>query len=166
LGEVDLEILFALGYLQTQEDVLWSPCYGQGFPTEGNKEQVLFRFLCERGLALPASDSVRELLDFYRLEIHHLTSNGILHIANFVHFFEAFLGIDPSFPFFRFLFRVKAQPSENFVKVVGGAEIQLRQEYADQWFTTPLKNKIDHWDSEWFTIGMSLPRVVPQVDPE
>src|SRR5437016_4848835 len=84
MGEVDLEILVAQGCLQPHKEMLWSSCLGQAFPAEGFDEQVLFKSFYERGLALPASDFIRELLDFYRLEIHHLTPNGISQIANFV----------------------------------------------------------------------------------
>jgi hypothetical protein len=60
---------------------------------------------------LPASDFFRGLLYFYGLQLHHLNLNSINHVANFVHLYEAFLGIEPHFAIFRYLFRVKPQPS-------------------------------------------------------
>jgi hypothetical protein len=156
VGAADLENLVLNGMLQPREEVLWNSCYGQLFPSEGAEEVVLFRSFCERGLILPASSFFRELLDFYGLEVHHLTPNNVSPIASFVHFFEAFLGLDPSLSFFRFIFHIKSQPSAQNIRVVGGAGIQLRQGSGVQWFLTPIKNKHDKWDSEWFTIGKNL----------
>jgi hypothetical protein len=40
---------------------------------------------------------------------------------------EVFLGIEPHWDLFRFLFRVKPQPTSKNLSVAGGAGIQLRQ---------------------------------------
>jgi hypothetical protein len=52
------------------------------------------------GLALQTSDFLHGLLFHYGIQLHHLNPNWILHIAIFVHFCEAFLGIEPHFNLF------------------------------------------------------------------
>ena len=46
------------------------------------------------------------LLDYYQVELQHLTPNGIQHIAAFIDLCEGFLGIDPHFDLWRHLFAV------------------------------------------------------------
>jgi hypothetical protein len=73
------------------------------------------------------SDFFSGLLFHYGIQLHHLNPNSILHIAIFVHFYEAFLGIEPHFNLFYHLFHLRAQPSANKIEVVEGASLQLRQ---------------------------------------
>jgi hypothetical protein len=77
----------------------------------------------ERGLALPASDFFKGLLDYYGIEYLNLNPNGIFHVSVFVYFCEAFLGIKPHWVLFRKFFRLKPQLSANDPRVVGGADI-------------------------------------------
>jgi hypothetical protein len=58
-------------------------------------EIPMFARSVERGLALPASDFFKGLLGYYGIEYLNLNPNGIFHVAVFVHFCEAFLGIKP-----------------------------------------------------------------------
>jgi hypothetical protein len=55
----------------------------------------MFTRFAERGLALPASDFFKGLLEYYGIEFLNLNPNGILHTYVFVHFCEASLGIKP-----------------------------------------------------------------------
>jgi hypothetical protein len=89
---------------------------------------VSFYHFSERGLALPTCSFFRGLLYFYGLELHHLNPNSICHIAIFIHICEAFLGIEPHWDLFHFLFRVKPQPTSKNPSIVGDAGIQLRQQ--------------------------------------
>ena len=94
----------------------------------------MFAHFIEHGLALPASDFFRGMLDYYKIEHIHLNPNGILHIAIFVHFFEAFLGIQPHWTLFRKLFQVKPQPNKDFPHVVSGAGIQMHERVHEKYF--------------------------------
>ena len=51
-----------------------------------------------------AHQFLRGLMDYYQVELQHLTANGIQHIAAFVALCEGFLGIDPHFDLWRYLF--------------------------------------------------------------
>lgn len=58
-------------------------------------QRVLLVPFIERGLSLPLHDFVRGLLFFYGLQLHHLSHNGILHIACFITLCECFWGLGP-----------------------------------------------------------------------
>jgi hypothetical protein len=70
-------------------------------------EIPMFTRCVERGLALPASNFFKGLLEYYGIEYLNLNPNGIFHTSVFVHFCEAFLGIKPHWVLFRKFFRVK-----------------------------------------------------------
>jgi hypothetical protein len=50
----------------------------------------------ERGFGVPPHRFIRSLLQFYDLELHHLTPSGILHIVVFVILCDAYMGIEPT----------------------------------------------------------------------
>jgi hypothetical protein len=93
-------------------------------------------------LALPSCSFFRGLLYYYGLELHHLNPNSICHISIFIYFCEAFLGIEPHWDLFRFLFRVKPQPTSKNLSVIEGAGFQLRQQAGDAYLT--YKNGISY----------------------
>jgi hypothetical protein len=97
--------------IQEKSLVNWCPSFRKPFPMKNMDEIIIFYHFAERGLALPSCSFFRGLLYFYRLELHHLKLNSICHIAIFIHFCEAFLRIEPHWDLFRFLFRVKPQPT-------------------------------------------------------
>ena len=85
--------------LQTRAIIQWRSADGEDRPYEGTNEIVLFRSFVERGLAIPTSDFFRSLLHHWKVQLHHLTPNSILHLSIFTHLCEAFLGIQPHFFF-------------------------------------------------------------------
>ncbi|KAG2563076.1 hypothetical protein PVAP13_8KG361201 [Panicum virgatum] len=117
--------LVAEGLLQSQDLVKWHHSFRQRYPQENVDEIVMFYHFVKRGLALLASDFFRGFLYTFNLELHHLNPNSIAHIAIFVHLCEAFLGIEPHWNLFRYIFHVRPQPSNRVQYLVGGA---------DQWF--------------------------------
>jgi hypothetical protein len=97
---------------------------GDPYPMEKNPDDIpMFARFVERGLALPASNFFKGLLEYYGIKYLNVNPNGIFHVSVFVHFCEAFLGIKPHWVLFRKFFRVKPQPSANDPRVVGGADI-------------------------------------------
>jgi hypothetical protein len=91
----DLLNLISEGLLQGKDLINWCPSFHQSLPMENVDEIVSFYHFAERGLALPTRSFFRGLLYFYGLELDHLNPNSICHIAIFIHFCEAFLGIEP-----------------------------------------------------------------------
>ena len=45
-------------------------------------------------------------MDYYQVELQHLTPNGVQHIAAFVALCEGFLGFSPHFDLWRYFFAV------------------------------------------------------------
>ena len=71
-------------------------------PRDG--EIISFTAFHHLGLSLPLHPFVWGLMFFYGLWLHDLMSEGILHIATFIMLCEAFLGIEPHFTLWRWLF--------------------------------------------------------------
>ena len=126
-SESDLETLVSSGLLAHKSVIPWRPSLGEDRPYENTGKIVAFAAYLEWGLGLPCSFFFSGLLRYYRIQLHHLTPNSFVHISVFVHLCEAFLGIEPHFELFLFLFHLKPQPDSYVLDVVGGASLQLRQ---------------------------------------
>jgi hypothetical protein len=70
---------------------------------------VAYATFYERGFGVPSHRFLRSLLLFYGLELHHLTSSGILHIATFMTLCEAYMGIEPHFDLWNYFFLTRLQ---------------------------------------------------------
>jgi hypothetical protein len=115
---------------------MWRAPAGDLYPMEKNPDDIpMFAQFVERGLALPASDFFKGLLKYYNIEYLNLNPNGIFHVSVFVHFCEAFVGINPHWVLFRKFFHLKPQPGANDPRVVGGAGIQMREDAAEQYLS-------------------------------
>jgi hypothetical protein len=149
----DLLALLNSGFLREKEVDMWRATAGDPYPMEKNPDEIpMFMRFAERGLALPASDFFKGLLEYYGIEYLNLNPNGIFHTSVFVHFCEAFLGIKPHWVLFRKFFRVKPQLSANNPRVVGGAGIQMREDVAEQCLAYKLIESNQDWKSKWFYI--------------
>jgi hypothetical protein len=90
----DLLVLLNSGFLREKEVDMWRAAAGDPYPMDKNPDEIhMFTRFAERGLALPASDFFKGLLEYYGIK--YLNLNGIFHTSVFVHFCEAFLGIKP-----------------------------------------------------------------------
>jgi hypothetical protein len=148
------------GLLQDKSLVNWHPSFREPFPMENVDEIVTFYYFTERGLGLPSCSFLRGLLYFNGLELHHLNPSSICHITIYIHLCEAFLGIEPHWDLFRFLFRVKAQPTSKNLSIVGGAGIQLRQQAGDRYVFYKFPSNIPRWKNHWFYIENHAPQLL------
>ena len=128
--------------LQPRSVIHWRHSDGESFPHERGNESIIFLPHVLWGLGFPISDFSRGLLHHWGVQVHHLTPNSILHISIFVHLCEAFLGIEPHFDLFQYFFRLKPQPSESKIDVVGGAGLQFRQGKKPQYISYELSDKV------------------------
>jgi hypothetical protein len=141
------------GFIREKEVEMWRATAGDPYPMENNEDEIpMFARFAERGLSLPASNFFKGLMEYYGIEYLNLNPNGIFHIAVFVHFCEAFLGIKPHWILFRKFFRVKPQPSASNPRVVGGAGIQMREDAAEQYLSYKLIDFNQDWKAKWFYI--------------
>ena len=104
------------------------------------------------------------LLRYYRIQLHHLTPNSLVHISIFVHLCEAFLGIEPHFELLGFLFHLKPQPDSYILDVVGGAGLQLRHRKDRVCIPYSLSNKVIEWKPKWFYVENQW-KNVPVITP-
>jgi hypothetical protein len=107
-SNADLKALVDEGLLQSQEIIQWRADTRDKWPYEEADEIVLFQHFVEHGLALPMTNFFRGLLFHWGFQLRHLNPNSILHIAIFVHFYEAFVGIEPHLNLFYYLFHMRA----------------------------------------------------------
>jgi hypothetical protein len=97
-------------------------------PSSPEGYRVMFLSFLLRGLSLPAHKFLRGLLFVYDVQLHQLTPNSILHIACFITLCESFLGIDPHWVLWRFLFRLRPSVALNKKPELGGAVVSVQSE--------------------------------------
>jgi len=122
MSESLVQELESMGLLQEQGVSQWRTGEEEDYPMEDTLETVMFRDFVECGLTLPVSEFFYRLLQFWGIQLHHLTLQSILHLSIFTHFCEAFLGI---LPYFFFLVPI---PNTTNPAIVGGCELVLRPE--------------------------------------
>jgi len=128
MSEAAVQELENLGLLQAQGVIQWRAGEGEDYPMEITLETVVFRDFVKRGLALPVSEFFYALLQFWGIQLHHLTPHSILHLSIFTHFCEAFLGILPYFHLFQHFFTLFPIPNSTKPAIVEGCELVLRPE--------------------------------------
>ena len=120
MSESAVQELENLGFLQTQGMIQWRAGEGEDYPMEGTLEIVVFCDFVEHGLALPMSEFLYALLQFWGIQLHHLTPQSVLHLSIFTHFCKAFLGILPHFHLFQHFFILIPIPNASKPAVIGG----------------------------------------------
>jgi len=108
-------------------------------PTENTTETIVLAPFFINGLGLPIC-SFRKLLDFYQILLTHLNPNLILQISIFIHLCEAFLGIDPHFGLWKYLYHCKPGNKDKVLQVIGGASLELRRGRRAVYLEIPLKD--------------------------
>jgi hypothetical protein len=110
---------------------------------------MFLAFLLRR-LSLPAYEFLRGLLFIYGMRLHQLTLNSILHIACFITLCESFLGIDPHWILWKFLFRLR--PSVSLAKnpELGGGVVSVRTE--SHYLEVNMAVSVQGWRKKWFYI--------------
>ena len=144
----------------------WRPAEGEDRPYEGTHEIVLFRDFVEHGLVVPVLDLLQSLLQFWGIQLHHLTPQSIRDFSIFTHLCDAFIGILPHFRFFQHFFylcpiRNASKPIE-----VGGAELVLCPKNESEYLFYQPSGKGIEWKSYWFYVGnfeSPLPERSPRV---
>jgi hypothetical protein len=130
----------------------------ENFPSPHGEERVCFVPFVLRGLGFPIHPFLRGLLEFYGIQLHHLTPGSILHISGFVALCEMFLGCEAHFELWRKFFCLVPRTQEGVIFEVGGAEV-WRIAGTGYPVGTPKKDA-EEWTSEWFYI-----EDVPLCDP-
>ena len=119
-------------------------------PEPRDNERVLLVDFVLRGISLPIHEFLRGLLFVYGVQLHHLTPNGILHVACFITLCECFLGVHPHWGLWKRIFHIKRQLTKHSGEVVpcGGCGIQVRPDV--HYFTFQFPDSVRNWRSRWF----------------
>jgi hypothetical protein len=119
-------------------------------PKPPNGYRVMFLAFLLRGLSLPTHEFLHGLLFVYGMQLHQLTPNSILHIACFITLCESFLGIDPHWVLWKFLFCL--HPSVSLAKntKLGGAVVSVRSE--SHYLEFNMVISVQGWRKKWFYI--------------
>ena len=105
MDEAVLATFVEKGLLPPKEVAHWrAPTPGEAVSQPRFDEVVSFLAFHEHGLGYLAHWFLRGLLNEWGLELQHLNSMGVLHVAGFITIYEAFLGMEPHADFFRRLF--------------------------------------------------------------
>lgn len=149
-SEADLGLLVAHGLLQPKALSNYSLPGEHVVPTPSPDQSILFVHFVRSGICFPPSDFLLEFLQFFGLQLHHLSPNGVLYLSAFVHLCEVFIGVPPCLLLFRHFFRLKladgASPSP-----FGCCSIQARQGKTSESFNLTLIDK-QVWADKWFYV--------------
>jgi hypothetical protein len=111
------------GFLAESAEVVFPST--EVIPTPQPRFRVMFLAFLLHGLSLPAHKFLCGLLFIYSVQLHQLTPNSILHIACFITLCEAFLGINPHWGLWKYLFCLYPNASKEEVHDFGGAIISV-----------------------------------------
>jgi hypothetical protein len=144
----DLQKAQADGLVFNEDQVIFPSTDHIPKPPSGFR--VMFFDFLLRGLSLPAHEFLRGLIFVYGVQLHQLTPNSILHIACFIIVCESFLGIEPHFLFWKYLFRLRPSVSLTKSLELGGAVIFVRTE--SQYLEFSMPASVQGWKKKWFYI--------------
>jgi hypothetical protein len=146
--EADLKKAKKEGFLPTLVTVVFPGDEVVPSPLEGYR--VMFLAFLLHGLCLPAHEFLHGLLFVYGVQLHQLMPNSLLHIACFITLCEAFLGINPHWVLWKFLFRLRPSGSLTDTPELGGAIISVRSE--SHYLEFKMAQSMQGWRKKWFYI--------------
>jgi len=100
MRELVLEAFAMKGFLPPNKVAHWRAPRREEFPQPRPGEAVSFLAFPEHRLGYLMHWFLCGLLNEWGLELQHLNSTGVLHIAGFVTIYEAYLGMEPHVDFF------------------------------------------------------------------
>nr|ABA92873.2 retrotransposon protein, putative, unclassified [Oryza sativa Japonica Group] len=127
---------------------------GEGRPAPDYPgRSVFFLPFAMAGLVPPFSSFFMDVLEFYDLQMAHLTPNAVMTLAIFAHLCEMFIGVRPSLRLFRWFFTVQSVSPPS---VVGGCYFQPRGPVLNRYIPCALRKKWDDWKSDCWRAPVDL----------
>jgi len=145
-----LNDLIEMELLHDQELGGWRASEGESYPDPRASEIVVFEDLFKRGFGVPVHPFLQGLLLFYEIGICNLHPNSIPLVSTSIHLYEAFVGIEPHFNLFRYLFCLRKKGAVGGSKIVGGAYLNLRDEMKNRCLSCPWNTSLTEWYRRWF----------------
>jgi hypothetical protein len=116
--DADLKKAKREGFLSASMEIIFPST--EAIPSLPAGFRVMFLAFLLRGFSLPAHEFLHGLLFVYGVQLHQLTPNYPLHIVCFITLCEAFLGIDPHWVLWKYLFRLRLSGGAGRPAVVAG----------------------------------------------
>jgi hypothetical protein len=148
--EPDLKKAKKEGFLPEAAPVIFPD--DEHVPTLPKGYWVMFLAFLLCGLSLPAHEFLRGLLFVYGVQLHQLTLNSILHIACFITLCDSFLGFDPHWVLWKFLFHLRPSVSLDKNPELGGAVVSVCSESHYLEFNMTVLVSVQGWRQKWFYI--------------
>jgi hypothetical protein len=146
--QADLTKVRKEGFLIERDHVVFPS--SERIPKPPSGYRVTFRAFLLRGLSLPAHEFLCGLLFVYGVQLHQLTPNSILHIACFITLCKSFLGVEPHWTLWKFLFRLCPSVSLSKNPELGGAVVYVRVEA--HYLEFSMAALVQGWRKKWFYI--------------
>ena len=108
-NEAVLNRLVVDGVLPDRVTGRWCLVHGESFPTPRGDELVVFEDYFYRGFGVPIHAFPHGLIDYYGISLCNISPNTILHVSVFIHFYEAYLGVQRHFDLLCHFFCLKVQ---------------------------------------------------------
>jgi hypothetical protein len=102
---------------------------------------------------------LNSLINYYGINLCNLGPNSILHIAIFIHFYEAYLGILPHFDLFHHFFCLKTVGGTRS-RIMGSVYLQLRDGMVTKYIATLLNTSVKYWVQRWFYMPQAQEHVI------
>jgi hypothetical protein len=146
--EADLKKAKKEGLLSESAEIIFPST--KAIPAPPTVFWVMFLAFLLRGFSLLAHEFLCGLLFVYGMQLHQLTPNSLLHIACFITLCEAFLGIDPHWVLWKYLFRLLPSGSKGKIPELGGAIVSVCSE--SQYLDFKMAQSVQGWRHKWFYI--------------
>jgi hypothetical protein len=108
---------------------------------------VFFTVYALAGLVPPLSSFFLTLLEYYGLQLQHLSSNSIALVAIFIHLCEMYVGVRPSMRLFRRFFVLKAASTRP--PLIDGHYFQHRTPGHACYITPISPGRWERWREDW-----------------
>jgi hypothetical protein len=168
-----LQNLVSQGYMMAAE---LANCHVPEDPTspiQAGRYVMACTTFYERGFGVTSHQFLHSLLQFFDLELRHLTPSGILLIAAFVTLCKPYIGIEPHFNLWNYFFCVGLQQGSGMeMSALGNVDIFVRSgPVVDPYFHLRMSDPPVGWRKVWFFLkndaNVSLPvfmgsRPIPQ----
>jgi hypothetical protein len=108
---------------------------------------IFFSVYALAGLVPPLSSFFLMLLEFYGLQLQHLSPNSITLVAIFIHLCEMFVGVRPSVHLFRRFFVMKAASQRP--PLIGGYYFACRTQGPSRYIAPISPGRWERWREDW-----------------
>jgi hypothetical protein len=115
---------------------------------------VFFATYALAGLVPPLSSFFLTLLEYYGLQLHHLSPNSIALVAIFVHLCEMYVGVRPSVRLFRCFFVLKAVSTHP--PLIGGHYFQRRTSGHTRYIAPVSPGRWERWREDWALVHVNV----------